>query len=73
MTTACKVGNGGAGSVTSNIGKSPRIFEVTRPNIEYGEFIAKFDIRVTSTTCQNIEYGDIFAKFDILVLFHHRI
>ena len=73
MTTTRKVGNGVAVTVTSNIGKSPRIFEVMRPNIEYGEFIAKFDIWLTTTTCQNIEYGDIFAKFDILVLFHHRI
>ena len=47
MTTTHKIGNGGTGPVTSNIWESLLIFEVTGPNnIEYGEFIAKFDIWV---------------------------
>ncbi len=46
MTTTRKIGNGGTGTVTSNMMKMPHMIEVTRPNIEYGEFIAKFDIRV---------------------------
>jgi hypothetical protein len=46
MTTTHKIENGGTGPVTSNIRESPRIFEVMGPNIEYGEFIAKFDIWV---------------------------
>jgi hypothetical protein len=47
MTTTHKIGNGGTGPVTSNIDGNRSVFEVTGPNnIEYGKFIAKFDIWV---------------------------